>query len=262
MSRGIVLIAHNNGKDDYFAMATSVARRANEFLDLPVTLVTDVESYRETGYTYDRVIFVDPDTTNRRMHAPWINKGRHRVFDYTPYSDTLVLDTDYMINSSMLLRAYDIPSDFCIHRNVTWLFGNNTRDECISTGLPTHWATVLRFKKTSRVESIFNMVNQVQSNYVHYSNIYGFNPAPFRNDYAFTIALKVINGHIPLCSDYFYWNLVHVPLGVEVHRTSRSSYDLIRHSNDNTSGRNSYIKISGLDFHMLDKKNFLELTHE
>jgi len=41
MTKGILLFAFNNGTVDYYKMAVATAKRANQFLNLPVSVVTD-----------------------------------------------------------------------------------------------------------------------------------------------------------------------------------------------------------------------------
>ena len=61
MSRGVILFAFNSKKYNYYKMAEHTAKRANHFLGLPVTLVTDEESFPEhTDYVWDKVYYSDP----------------------------------------------------------------------------------------------------------------------------------------------------------------------------------------------------------
>jgi hypothetical protein len=257
MSRGAVLIAHNNDRYDYYRMAVSTAKRVNKYLDLPVTLITDSNSISECDYTFDNLILVDPDKSNSRKKSKWINKGRYKVFDYSPYSDTIVLDTDYVVNSQQLLEVFKVDWDFTCHRDIRWLMENCTPEWMHPTTIPTLWATVLRFKKTRRAEQIFCTMEMVQNNYEHYANIYRFMPYMYRNDYALTIALKTANGHLSNPQDYFWWRLLHCSDKIKVYRDSDTKYTL--RSVDQVTNKNWWMTIKDVDFHMLDKDNFLEI---
>jgi len=105
MTRGVILFAFNSPKYDYYEMAVAAAKRINHFLKLPVTVVTDVESVRETDYQFDKTIITIPDKNNKRDWGVWINKGRYKAFEFSPYDETLLLDTDYMVNSDKLLKS-------------------------------------------------------------------------------------------------------------------------------------------------------------
>lgn len=258
MKRGIVLIAHNNDKDDYYGMAVYTAKRVNKFLDLPVTIITDSSSITDTNYSFDNTILVEPDKTNHRRDAVWINKGRYKIYEQTPYDDTLLIDTDYMINSNLLLNTFRSDTDFSCHKNIKWLMEGDNHEYFHKRLIPTHWATVLRFKRSNRVEQIFGMMEMIQTNYDHYAKIYKFMGHMYRNDYALTIALKTVNGHLENPTDYFNWRLLHAGLGVRVHRETDTRYVLI--AKDKNTEKNEYIVVDGIDFHMLNKKNFMEIA--
>ena len=50
MKRGAILFAFNSEKYDYYTMAIAAAKRINHFLNLPVTVVTDKDSVRQSDY--------------------------------------------------------------------------------------------------------------------------------------------------------------------------------------------------------------------
>lgn len=260
MQRGVVLFAYNSETVDYFSMAQATARRVNQYLDLPVTLITNPETLAEQQHNFDQVIFLDANDTNRRKRTNWINKGRYQAYKLSPYDDTLVLDTDYMINSPRLLKLFDVDTDFLCHDRTFWLTADQPAEKLnpnTDMGIRTLWATVMRFRRTTRTQQIFGMMEMVQDNYEHYSEIYGFLPYTFRNDYALTIAHKTVNGHLPVPEDFIPWPLVHVGNEVTVQRETDTAYTL---TYNGAAGKPSYITVSDLDFHMLGKQNFLELV--
>ena len=54
MSKGVILFAFNSTKFNYYDMAVITAKRINHFLDLPVTIITDVTSVPENiDYVFD-----------------------------------------------------------------------------------------------------------------------------------------------------------------------------------------------------------------
>jgi hypothetical protein len=113
MTRGAILFAFNNQKFDYYKMAVATAKRINHFLNMPVTVVTNDDSITDTTYKFDHTITVEADKTNYREKQIWINKGRYQAYELSPYDETLLLDTDYMINSTKLLSVFDYYDDFC-----------------------------------------------------------------------------------------------------------------------------------------------------
>ena len=61
MSKGVVLIANNNGTVDYVKQAIYCAGRIKKYLNLPVTLITDSEDYvsKIAHDVFDKVISTD-----------------------------------------------------------------------------------------------------------------------------------------------------------------------------------------------------------
>lgn len=235
-------------------MAVFVSNRVKTFLNLPVTVITDVNSV--TPQTcFDNVILIEPDTSNYLHKKAWYNKGRYQVYDLSPYDETLVLDTDYMINSNELLKVFDYPSDFVCYKNHRYLLQDMEPERLGEYGPPTLWATVMMFRKSARTKQIFNMIEMVQHNYEHYSQIHKFLQYSYRNDYALTIALRTVNGQLERPEDYFLNSLLHIGPRIKVHRITDRKYLIISPGNP----KSSYIIVEDTDFHMLSKQNFQEL---
>ena len=263
--RGALLFAFNNATINYYDMAVATARRINHFLKLPVSIVTDPGSVTaKSDYTFDRVILVEPDKTNSRGQKVWINKGRFQAFDLSPYDETLLLDTDYLVNSSKLNTIFDFYDDFCCHNQTCFLLEPEILQEVLSVySMPTLWATVIAFKKTKRVEQIFQCMKMVQQNYEHYSNIHSFMFGMFRNDYALTLALRIVNGHTSDPRDFIPWNLLHVGKNIRVGRDEpgefNTAYSLLVDKQQRGKTKTEYISTVDCDFHMLNKFNFMEI---
>jgi hypothetical protein len=268
MSKGVLLFAFNSPKFNYYSMAVATAKRINHFLDLPVTVVTDEESIpNEITYTFDNTIKVVPDKQNRRDWGVWINKGRYQAYDLSPYDETLLLDTDYMVNSDKLLTTFNLPTDFCCHDTTSFLMHPGVPQEMLSVySFNTLWATAVMFKKTKRAEQIFKCLELVQKNFDHYANIHGFISVTFRNDYALTLATRIANGHTTPIEDIIPWNLLHVGKNTSVYRNnedeSNTEYTVMFDNWNRGKIRKEYITIKDMDFHVMNKENFMELISE
>jgi len=266
MKKGALLFAFNSPSTDYFKMAVATAKRINHFLDLPVSVVTDmntdVDSYQ---YKFDNVYIQEADTSNIKEKNVWINKGRYRAYELTPYDETLVIDTDYMVNSNLLSSTFIMGDDFVCPKTTSFLmFPNGREQEMISSkSFPTLWATVMRFNKSSRSKQLFECMGMIQQNYNHYANIYGFVGGLYRNDYSLTIANRIVNGHLEQHSDYLPWNLVHIGQNTTVYRDSNdefnTQYTVIYDNWMRGKIKKEYLTIKDMDFHMLNKKNYMEL---
>jgi hypothetical protein len=253
--KGILFLAFNTPEIDYYQMASYTAARASRFLNLPCSIITSPES-RTTDYEFDQVIYTTQDNTNYRSKSIWSNKGRYQVFELSPYEETLVLDVDYMINSNRLLETFKYTSDFVCYHDPEYLLESLDPEKLSRKSVQTLWATVMRFRKTSRTEQIFNMMNMIQDNYRHYGELYSFLPDMYRNDYALTIALKTVNGHLENPEDYIMGKLNHVGVATYVQRIDDVTYKILGRPKNNIQ---NYIIIKDHDFHMLNKKNFKEL---
>jgi hypothetical protein len=263
MSKGILLFAFNIENVNYYEMAVATAKRINHFLNLPVTLITNEQSLPEIAhYTFDNVIIASEDSTNKKGKNLWLNKGRYRAYELTPYDETILLDTDYLVNSNRLIQLFDLYDDFMCVKTVSFLMSDRDEQEIISQySFTTLWATVMIFRKTPRVKQIFECLEIVQKNYVHYASLYHFASGMYRNDYAITIALRIVNGHTNDNKDYIPWNLIHLGKEITARRTNdmqfNTEYMLL-----NNDEKRKYIYIKDIDFHCMSKSNFMELVDE
>jgi len=268
MTKGVLLFAFNSPKYNYYKMALYTARRVNHFLGLPVTLVTDEESYPDDeSYAWDKVVKVIPDKDNFRDWGQWINKGRYMAYDLSPYDETILLDVDYVVNSDKLLSTFDTYEDFACHHKTMFLMHPDAAQEVLSAySYETLWATVVTFKKTTRAEQIFRALEMVQKNYDHYANIHSFIGGVYRNDYALTLALRIVNGHGVNNHDRILWDLVHIGKNTQVYANTDSEfnteYTVMFDNWQRGKVRKEYITIKDMDFHIMTKDFFMEIIND
>jgi hypothetical protein len=264
MKQGAILFAFNTEKYDYYTMAVAAAKRINHFLDLPVTVVTDESSIQETDYSFDKTIITTSDKTNKRDFGIWINKGRFRAFEFSPYEETLLLDTDYMVNSNKLLKTFEFPTDICCHDHAEFFMQPNIPQEILSPfSFETLWATAVMFKRSKKAQQVFETIKLIQHNYEHYANIHGFLSMPYRNDFALTLALRIVNGHVLPKENIIPWSLMHIGNNTPIVKNSTDFLDTeftIQYDNwQRGKIRKDYITIKDMDFHCIVKENFMEL---
>jgi hypothetical protein len=210
MTTGALIFAQNNASVDYVKLAVFAASRIEKYLNIPVSLVTDSGEYLRNAYSdhkFDQVIeiqtekniqeknFYDGSLSTKRLH--WKNFARSTVYDLTPYDRTLVIDSDYVLNSNILKSALDNNYDFQIYRNSFDLAyeRNSTEFERINQySIPFYWATVFVFQKNTIMQAFFDLVTYIKENWVYFKLLYNINSTTFRNDYAFSIAIHIMNG--------------------------------------------------------------------
>jgi hypothetical protein len=60
--------------------------------------------------------------------------------------------------------------------------------------IPFYWATVFTFKKDPVTEAFFNLVEYIKKNWLYFRVLYNIEMTNFRNDFAFSIAIHIMNG--------------------------------------------------------------------
>lgn len=209
MTTGAVIFAHNNTSIDYVKLAVFAAERVKHYLNIPVTLVTDdskwlLSKFKE--HPFEHVIetssahvqhryFHDGSLSKKQLE--WKNLSRTQVYNLTPYDKTLVLDSDYIINSTILKTALDNDHDFQIYRQSMDLApdrepGAFKRINMYS--VPFYWATVFVFQKNAITQAFFDLVDYIKQNWIYFRTLYSIEAPAFRNDIAFSIAIHIMNG--------------------------------------------------------------------
>lgn len=215
MNKGVVLFAHNSRQVDYALLAVIAGGLAKKNLNVPVSLITDestiewmkVSQIYDTAYkVFDKLIEIKrPVSQNQRLMidaytskmVPFINESRSLVWKYTPYERTLLIDSDYLIFSDSLNEYWNVDKDVLISYTMNDVRGDRkgVLDEWVSeTGIHMLWATTVMFTKNKRSKLFFDLVEYVRVNYAYYADLFRFNPYPYRNDIAFSVANHILDG--------------------------------------------------------------------
>jgi hypothetical protein len=210
MSKGAFLIARNNGHIDYVKQAVFLAKRIKQYLDIPVTVATDSVDYLESTFgtdDFDQVIQLEyTQESNTRYFfdgalskktASFKNNNRASVYDLTPYDETLLMDTDYIISNDLLKSCFTSKSDFLIYKksnDIAKVRDESEFDKISDTSVDFYWATVVFFRKTETNKTFFNLVAHIEQEWNHYRRVYQITSSLFRNDFAFSIAIHIMNG--------------------------------------------------------------------
>jgi hypothetical protein len=206
-SRGAVVFAFNTDID-YIKIAVRTARLINHVLKLPVSLITDQPV---TEPIFDQVILSDNQLENYRQGThnmrSWRNGGRYTAYALSPYDETLLLDSDYLVTTPTMLKLFEQEFDYRIMTH------NQRYEQPVTETMGTYslqyqWATVILFRKTSKAEMLFDLAGRIQRNYLYYMNLYNISRGSFRNDFAFTIANNMLNGYDQGWSDGIPWSML------------------------------------------------------
>lgn len=199
MTTGAVIFAVGDTAIDYAAMAAWSAARIQCHLGLPTTLITDQDI---TEPSFDQVIRINSVPSERTrwfddlaQSVPWNNLDRCDAFDLSPYDRTLLLDADYVVNSDRLLTVLNQDRFWC-HRYAYAAGTGPILDHFGRHQHPMYWATVIMFDRNAESGFIFDSMRMIRDNWQHYRDLYHIDNALFRNDYALSIALPLVNGHV------------------------------------------------------------------
>lgn len=217
MSKGIVIFGVNNSRVDYVQLAImcSLFIRKN-MPNTKICLITDVGSktYQDlkgdiTEAYFDDIVVLPEipqkfenirryrDTQYYGFDEQFKNESRSTVYNLSPYDETILIDCDYLVCNDSLSKMWGSQEEVMINRHAMDLFHNplqGTEDRLNPFGIPMYWATVIYFKKGEKAKQLFDLVEHIKDNWEFYKLSYEFPNTLFRNDYAFSIAIHILNG--------------------------------------------------------------------
>ena len=274
MTQGILIFAFNSDGIDYVKMAILSAKRAKKFLNKPVSLVTDSKQHLIVNFPNDIGVFdtiidsIDNTTQTKRFYNGvgeytkyiWKNSNRVDCYAISPYDETLVIDSDFIINSSFLSYVWKQPSDFLIYTDHHDLAGwrDTSEFEYVSEqSIPFYWATVFFFKKSKLNENFFLLIQHIKENWIYFVKLYQLNSTKFRNDIAFSIAIHMMNGFTqgdfatPIANKLTYT----LDRDFLIKQKDQSMTFLVQEKNSADSY--TLVKTNNLDVHVMNKNSLL-----
>jgi len=211
MSKGVLFIARNNKEINYLYQAVFNAHRVHKYLGVPVSVITDNKEYLETrfdSHPFEHVIEIPNDQdygyrkyndgTYSKRNLEWKNTSRAKAYDLSPYDETLLLDTDYIIANSLLKDCFNQLHDFLIYKDSVELSGWRDVSEfelCSDKTIDFYWATCVYFTKCKSNSIFFELLKHIEENWQHYRMAYQILSQTYRNDFAFSIAIHIMNNH-------------------------------------------------------------------
>jgi hypothetical protein len=259
MTTGALIFAFNNEQTDYVAMAAWSAQNIRRHLNIPVAVVTDCVDH-ERNRAFDRVINVAPQTGGTRWFedyaatVSWHNAGRVDAYALTPWDRTLVLDADYVVCSDRLKAIVDADQDFMCHRLAVNMSTGDELDGLNYFGrarMPMWWATVMMFRRSNTAQYIFDSMNMIRDNWQHYRDLYGIDRSTYRNDFALSIALGIVNGHTTHAAN-IPWPLMNVMPEDTLEQVGQDCFSITYLNSEN---KPQTVGWSGFDFHAMGKRH-------
>jgi hypothetical protein len=268
MKQGIILFALQGGFD-YIGLAVKAATRIKEFSSLPISVITDSPDSVPADM-FDQIIEVeDPTIQRKRFHngneqsevGIWKNSTRCLSYNLTPYEHTLVLDSDYIVNSDFLFNCFSIDKDFLIFKNSYDLAGwRDTKEfEYVNQfSVPFYWATVFMFKKTPETEKFFQLLLAIRDNWEYYRLLYQIVDTTFRNDYAFSIAIHIFYSSKPGNFDNVFPSKMYY-IKDRDHLVKLKNNTMLFALEQEGSKEYMPLKISNIDVHVMNKYSIMKV---
>jgi hypothetical protein len=215
MNRGCCIFAFN-GDIDYGSQAVLAASAVKKYLNIPVSLITDVSTAESIDTKiFDQVIITSIEQSNnsRVLSGNTIafkNTNRNKIYDLTPYDRTLLIDSDFLVFSDRLKHYLNSNYDFMICEDMKDLCPGRPGSSVSFGANSLHmlWATNIIFNKTPENKIFFDLVDHIRENWQWYGTLYHFDTRRFRNDYAFTVACLIMGGF----GAYQYYTALPSPL--------------------------------------------------
>lgn len=270
ISKGVLLFAQNNQDIDYVQMARFCSSKIKKHLDLPVSLVTSgYQRVEKDKDIFDQIIEIDEinyynkkfsDGFDFSKKLAWKNTSRDMCYELSPYHETLVLDTDYIINSDTLSLCWKQHKDFLIYKSASDLASWRSDQDFKNLNdysIPFYWATAFWFRKSKITEMFFGLVAHVRKHWNYYKIIYWINSENFRNDYAFSIAIHMMNGFVVDSFHGFMPGTMYYTLDIDT--LIAMDEDRLHFLIQKSQGSSDMIhaKTDGLDVHVMNKYSLL-----
>ena len=116
--------------------------------------------------------------------------------------------------------------------------------------MPMWWATIMMFRRSTEAKLIFETMSIIRDNWDHYKALHGITRSTYRNDYALSLALNIVNGHTLDHAD-MPWNLASV---TPEHTLTQLSDDSYRVDFLTADQKLRYV-ILNQDFHAMGKRH-------
>lgn len=279
MSKGIVIFAHNNIEMDYIQMSLISGMLAKYYLKQPIALITDESTLnwgqkkyqKEIKKIFDNVVVTSGKMVQNRkvMDGPWTEKQmtwnnftRLESLKLSPFNETIVIDSDYLIFDKSLSACWGAESSIMCNHSAKRITGDDipyTEKFLSLKSVKMNWATVLYFRKDEFANELFSLMNEIRENYKYMSLINQFSPNLYRNDYALSLAvhiMKNVKGYdvistLPQSSILTAWTYD------ELYRINDMGDLVFMCTNENNFGDHTLVNVVQNSIHIFNKFSIL-----
>ena len=171
-----------------------------------------------------------------------------------------MIDSDYIINSSVLKPAFEIDSPLQIYQKsfplASWR-DDSTFQRLNQYSVKFYWATAFIFEKNLATEAFFTLVANIKDNWPYYKALYHLESEIFRNDFAFSIAIHIMNDQTD--GDFVTelpGNMTYIMDRDLLVSASNNKMQFLIEKQQNY-GEYTLVKTTGLDVHVMNKRSLL-----
>lgn len=279
--KGVCFFAYNNDQLDYVKMALAAGKYVKKNLKLPVCLITDEgsESWLEESHSkaiikevFDYIIITnDVMKKNRRRHfdSPWTefaaqfnNSNKHKIYEYSPFEQTLLLDIDYIVKTDTLLKYFDNERPVCMFDNATTVRNETPALEerfLYDAGIKMWWSTVVYFDRSDFSKMFFDTWSHVAENYEFYQYLYNFPSKLFRTDYCVSIAVHILAGMQDtqvLLGNFDGTALLNMSQKDDIIKVQNANEWIMLAHDQKEVWKNILVKVQNQDIHVMNKRAF------
>lgn len=276
--KGVCFFAYNNQQIDYAAMAILAAKYVKKYLDLPVCLITDTgtdawlqqsQSTDDIKSAIDYIVITDDEMQKniRRHHdSPWTeftaqfnNSNKHKIWEYSPFEKTLLLDLDYIVKTDFLSSAFDsIQGVSMFDRAITIQNQKPQHAErkLYDAGIKMWWSTVVYFDRSEFSELFFDTWAHVADHYEYYQYLYNFPANLFRTDYCVSITAHILNGMQDgdTISNFYDVPMINMSQKDDIIEVNDLQSWIYLAANVREPWKNILVKHENLDVHVMNKR--------
>jgi len=203
MTKGYLILAQNNTKDDYAKLAYALAlsiKNSQSFVN-DVCLATDLTPSKIPDKYYDVFDSIVPiPWVDHAVSSKWKIENKWKYYYMTPFDETVILDAD-MLFPADISHWWDEFSkrDICITDKPRTFKGDiitskKYREAFVSNELPNVYTAFMYFKKTERVAELFKLVEIIFNNWekFFYEYLDENRPRHISGDVAYALAIKLL----------------------------------------------------------------------
>jgi len=210
----------------------------------------------------------------RHFDSPWVsfkaefnNQNRVLSYKYSPYDETILLDTDYIVMNDNFDHIWGCNDDMIMNHKAIDLQSNEfgaIEDQRLSNhGIPLYWATVVYFKKSPFTKRFFDLINYIREEYNFFQFLYGFKVGFYRNDFSFSIAAHIFNGYITTGFRSFPEESILTSYPKDTIAEVLDSKEIIFAShNVDEPWKSTLVNIKDMNVHIMNKRELIRVSEK